>query len=387
LIWKLECNGEPVMDGEISPELFAATLPGESCTIILDEFRLEALRLEDVRQERGECEYTIIFSFLQKNWTVWSDPGFEQAFSQIVFSLATKNTPAPLLTTGNTLKTKREDERQFIKGDGYEYIFEHGVLISLLANGVELLKKPVTPNLWRAPTDNDYGFGNFFGPAKKFMNAARWMKASTHQIPQFWHKRDVPNGIEIVSEWKHPLCHNLQTVYTVYPDGKLSIELIVHPKRIDLIRAGLQIILTEDFNKITWYGRGPHECYPDRKKGARITKHTTDVKDIEHRYVRPQENGARCDVRWLSVSSDKKKINIKDLSGEGLIFSAWHYEQEDLASASHDHLLIRKPLTTLNIDSTMCGVGGDLPGIAALHKEYTLPGNKEYKLKINIELI
>jgi len=69
-----------------------------------------------------------------------------------------------------------------------------------------------------------------------------------------------------------------------------------------------------------------------------------------------------------------------------MIFSAWHYEQEALAAASHDHLLLRKPLTTLNIDSVMCGVGGDLPGIAALHKEYQLPGNMEYRFRVRLDL-
>jgi len=34
----------------------------------------------------------------------------------------------------------------------------------------------------------------------------------------------------------------------------------------------------------------------------------------------------------------------------------------------------------------MCGVGGDLPGIAALHKEFKLPANRDYKLKIGLEI-
>ena len=387
LLWKLECNGEPVKDGEVPPEEFAATPPGSSATFILNEFQLEALRLEDVRQARGECEYTILFTFIQKEKTIWADAGFEQAFSQIVFASSGNEASTSELKSGNPLKTKREGEKQFIKGEGFEYIFDHGTLISIRSTGIELLKKPVIPNLWRAPTDNDYGFGNFFEPAKKFMNAVKWMKAGARQIPQYWHKQDSSNSIEIISEWKHPLCRKLQTVYTIHKDGKLEAELLVQPKRIDAIRTGLQLVLTDGFNKITWYGRGPHECYPDRKKGARITKHTAEIKDIEHRYVRPQENGARCDVKWLTLSSDKKEINIKDKSENGLIFSAWHYEQEDLAAATHDHLLLRKPLTTLNIDTAMCGVGGDLPGIAALHKEYTLPGNREYKLSVKIEII
>ena len=200
------------------------------------------------------------------------------------------------------------------------------------------------------------------------MTAVKWLNAGAHQTPRSWHKRNTTDGISVVAEWKHPLCRKLQTVFTVYKDGSLSITLTAMTKKIDAIRVGLQFVLSRDFTDITWYGRGPFECYPDRKTGARISKHTASIDDIEHHYVRPQENGARCDVKWLTVSSHEKKLKFEDLGKKGIIFSAWHYEQDDLTAASHDYLLIRKPLTTLNIDGAMCGVGGDLPGIAALHK-------------------
>jgi len=120
--------------------------------------------------------------------------------------------------------------------------------------------------------------------------------------------------------------------------------------------------------------------------GARIAKFSAAVDDLMHHYVRPQENGARCDVRWLSVSSGEREVTVRDLLGDGMIFSAWHYEQEDLAAVSHDFKLMRKPFTTLNIDSAMCGVGGDLPGIASLHEEFRLPTDREYALRIGLEI-
>ena len=221
---------------------------------------------------------------------------------------------------------------------------------------------------------------------KRFMPVVKWMNAGARQMPLYWHKRDTADGVEVVSDWKHPLCRKLRVVYNVYKDGSLGIDLYVHPKGIDAVRVGLQLVLPRGFDNIKWYGRGPNECYPDRKTGARISIFSAAVEDIGHRYIRPQENGARCDVRWLSVSSGVRSLFVKDLSGEGLIFSAWHYEQSELATASHDHELIRKPFTTLNIDSAMCGVGGDLPGIASLHREYKLPGNKEYRLRVELEL-
>jgi len=167
----------------------------------------------------------------------------------------------------------------------------------------------------------------------------------------------------------------------------LDVEMQVYPKRIDVMRVGMRFVLTQDFDRVSWYGRGPHECYPDRKNSARISKYSSTIEGLGHRYVRPQENGARCDVRWLSVSSDKRTLSVRDLRGSGLSFSAWHYEQEELSAATHDFSLVRKPLATLCVDSAMCGVGGDLPGIAALHKEYRLTGNREYNLRLRLQVM
>jgi beta-galactosidase len=381
LLWRLECDGETVMEGEVPAEDFAATPPGESTPLRLEEFQLEALRLEDVSQTRGEGEYSLIFCFIQSGDTSWAKAGYEQAFTQILFAPEGLESAAVKDTGGASLKTRREDETFYVEGKGFKYTFERGVLSSIKADDVEFLLKPVIPNLWRAATDNDNGYGNFFPLAKLFTTAAKWRKAQTKQIPLYWHKLDVDGGIEVVCEWKHPLCRKLHTFLTVYPDGSLDIEMRLRPKRIDAVRIGMRFVLTQGFEQVVWYGRGPHECYPDRKLSTRVSKYSTTIEELGHRYVRPQENGSRCDVRWLSVSSVKRTLTVRDLSGSGLIFSAWHYEQEDLAAASHDFRLMRKPLATLNIDSTMRGVGGDLPGIAALHDEYRLRGNREYILR------
>jgi len=384
LLWRLERDGEPVLDGEVPSEKFTATPPGESTLFRLEELRLEALRLEDVQRSRPAGEYTLLFSFIQSVDRFWVKAGYEQAFSQIMFAPEDADSSIKNIPTGASLYSVRENESLVVKGDGFTYTFQQGVLLSLVVQAAELLEKPVTPNLWRAPTDNDHGFGNFYAPAKRFTDAVKWKNAAAQQTPYYWYKQEAPESIEVVADWKHPLCRKLRTVFTIFTDGSMVIELRMKPKRIDAVRTGLQFVLARGYDSVTWYGRGPHECYPDRKMGARIAKYSAAVDDLMHHYVRPQENGARCDVRWLSVSADDRAVTVRDLLGDGLIFSAWHYEQEDLAGVSHDYKLMRKPFTTLNIDSAMCGVGGDLPGIASLHEEFKLPADREYSLRIGL---
>jgi beta-galactosidase len=188
------------------------------------------------------------------------------------------------------------------------------------------------------------------------------------------------------TEWKHPLCRRLTIDYTVHPDGKILLSLLAQSKRNAPVRIGVQIVLCEEFDEVEWYGRGPHECYPDRKTGARFGKYRCKIDELGHDYLRPQENGTRCDVSLLEIKSKSgKTIRIQDPGGKKFLFSAWHYSRNSLNNATHIHTLQKEALTTLNLDCAMCGVGGDLPGIASLHDAYVLRAGTVYKAEFLLE--
>jgi multisubunit Na+/H+ antiporter MnhF subunit len=69
--------------------------------------------------------------------------------------------------------------------------------------------------------------------------------------------------------------------------------------------------LPAEYGFVSWYGRGFHETYADRKGGAKIGLYSGSVKELIHNYMRPQENGNRTDVRWASIINNK---------GHGLMF-------------------------------------------------------------------
>ena len=52
---------------------------------------------------------------------------------------------------------------------------------------------------------------------------------------------------------------------------------------------------------LRWFGSGPHETYPDRKRGGLIGIWESSVDDQYVPYIRPQENGGHADVRWLEA--------------------------------------------------------------------------------------
>jgi beta-galactosidase len=336
LVWQFAGDGTVLEEGEAPPQILTGIGPGQSAEI----------DVKPTVEFPPEGYLTLTFSWRLKEESPWADAGFEQAFDQF------------------TLRASPAAETSIPKASGVEnFDFQ--------------------PNLWRALTDNDVGVANFARFLRPFTTGGRWEKAAEkqHVSKRKQYAEDGANHMH--TEWKHPLCRKLETDYTVYPDGRLLVSLLFQSKSAEPIRAGLQLTLPGEFKEVEWYGRGPHECYSDRKSGARFGRYRRTVDELGHNYLRPQENGTRCDVSWLEIkSSSGEKIRIQDASGAGILFSAWHYSQKTLNRATNIHTLKKEPLTTLNIDCAMCGVGGDLPGIASLHKKYKLKAGETYKLKI-----
>ena len=103
------------------------------------------------------------------------------------------------------------------------------------------------------------------------------------------------------------------------------------------------------------------------------------VENLIFPYIRPQENANRTDVRWAAFTNNiGNGLFISDIGGSLLNVSAWPYSMEDLENATHNHELPNREYITLNIDYKQRGVGGDIPGIAMLHREYKLKKNKSY---------
>jgi len=346
LRWQYACDGIQLEEGVIPEQILADIGPGQNAEIIV----------KPVVNLPADGHVTITFSWLRKEACAWAGAGYEQAFDQFMLR-------------DNVMRNEN---------DGSE----------LSGAAKKLPPAMIQPNLYRAMTDNDVGPANFVRFLRPFILGGRWEKAAARQrVVRSSESHDAQSGAFCVhTEWKHPLCKKLATDYTIYKDGSILFSLMVQSKRLDLVRVGVRLVLGEEFNEVEWYGRGPHECYPDRKTGARFGRYRCSVDELEHHYLRPQENGTRCDVSWLEISSvGGEKIRIQDAGNTGLLFSAWHYSQDSLSRAAHIHDLRKEALIVLNIDSAMTGVGGDLPGIAALHEAYRLKADKIYTMKILIK--
>jgi len=175
--------------------------------------------------------------------------------------------------------------------------------------------------------------------------------------------------------------------YTIDGTGCLSIDTHIVPadNLRPLPRIGLQMTVPGTFSMVSWYGRGPHETYVDRKRGAKIGVYGGSVDEQYVPYVTPQENGNKTEVRWLALT-DERGVGFlvaaaeADVEGPWLNMSVHHYTTEDLTCARHTYELTRRDDITLNLDYAQSGLGNGSCGAGILEKYLLKPREVRFSM-------
>lgn len=264
---------------------------------------------------------------------------------------------------------------QFAKADGF--------MDKYMVDGLDMIKEgaKLTPNFWRAPTDNDFGAG-------------LQQKYAVWKNPEFKLtslKSEMKDGLAVVSaEYEMPSVFagtKLQLTYEINNRGavKVNQKLVAEKgaKVSNIFRFGMQMVMPKSFENISYYGRGPVENYIDRKWATELGVYNQTVTDQFYAYIRPQENGNKTDIRWW------KQFNE---AGRGLQFvaeapfsaSALHYTIESLDSGwekkqEHSNEVEPADLTNFLIDKVQMGLGCVDSWGAIPREEYMLPyGDYEF---------
>jgi beta-galactosidase len=235
-----------------------------------------------------------------------------------------------------------------------------GRITTWVFDGRELLLEGPRPNFWRPPTDNDFG-GRWQEKLAVWKGAGPGFRAESVTA-----ERLGPSEIAIHVAGEVPAGGSAHRIrYRIIGNGEVTVQSHFVPGDEGLPRMprfGMQMALPRDFATVTWFGRGPHESYWDRKAGARVRRFQGSVSEQFHPYVRPQENGNKTDVRWMALT---------DADGAGLLVigeplvsaSALHFSMEDLDGGAsrgqaHSGELRERDLVTLQVDLRQMGVGG-----------------------------
>ena len=264
---------------------------------------------------------------------------------------------------------------QFAKADGF--------MDKYMVDGLDMIKEgaKLTPNFWRAPTDNDFGAGL----QQKY---AVWKNPKFKLVSL---KSEMKDGLAVVSaEYEMPSVSagtKLQLTYEINNRGavKVNQKLVAEKgaKVANIFRFGMQMVMPKSFENISYYGRGPVENYIDRKWATELGVYNQTVTDQFYAYIRPQENGNKTDIRWWKLLNE---------AGRGLQFvaeapfsaSALHYTIESLDSGwekkqEHSNEVEPADLTNFLIDKVQMGLGCVDSWGAIPREEYMLPyGDYEF---------
>jgi beta-galactosidase len=328
------------------------------------------------------AEYLLDISFNIKDETPWCEAGYPLAVSQLTLAAAEAVNEQP----ENSEASLRETPDAFLITDtGLRAVVSRltGELSSLDLGSGELLASPMHLNYWRAFTDNDMGYANFKPEWSKMLmhGVTKWRSATETRRLRSVAAEESGGRVVVTAVYSVRGCKGAVTTVYEFGGGSLRLRHTVTPAS-DMLRVGFTFALPEKYGRITWYGRGPHENYCDRKTGAPAAIYSFPAAEMCHNYMRPQENGTRSDVRWMQATDDEGR-GIR-LAGSYFDFSAWPYTQEDLQNASHRDELKHRDTITVNFDSEQRGVGGDFPGVANVHEAYLVHRGRKHELNIII---
>ncbi len=347
----------------------------------------------DFEQQTGPPEAWLHIRVVLAEDTSWAEQGHEVAWADIPLPLqpATKLQQqeqggeghparpdmAHRVQRGHQLEVREEASRLAVCGEGFELTFDKtsGLLQSWSWQGRELLEHGPRVCLWRAPVDNDVHLAQAWRKAgyDRLEVNMRQFVASLEQDGLRVHTRFAlaARGESVMLE--------AAVSYRIDPSGELGMEVLLEPRTAacapqplpPLPRFGVELQLPQRFDHLQWFGLGPHECYADRKHSGKLGIYEGTVAEQFVPYIKPQENGAKADVRWARLT-DGSGAGI-ELVGQPLLqLVASLYTTADLGAASHVHKLQPSDSIWVHADLAQSGLGNHSCGYAPTLDDYLI---------------
>ena len=374
--WAVTEDGRLVTGGE---------LPAPSCAPMADAILTIPFPTPILAPAR---EYWLILRFRLARDELWAPRGHELQATQ--FQLPWRGPAAPIRSAASmpALSILEDGQRVSLKTErgGVSFDRVQGVVVSLTAGSIELLSRPMTGCFVRAPTDIDHAIGDA-GLAAQWKNAGLGRLRNTVEQFSLQHVGDKHVHVHVVSTlYAEDAAASIrrETTYIVFGSGDLIIDegVSLDAPIVSFARVGLRAGLFGSFGRLRWYGRGPFENYPDRKAAALVGDYSANVSDLLTPYVYPQENGLRCDVRWVALTSEDD-IGLLVRGMPVFCMSALPVWLEDLEAATNLADLSVRDEISLHCDGFHMGVGGDTGWTINVHPEYRLPpGHYRYALRL-----
>ncbi len=330
----------------------------------------------EVIDKQPGAEYHLNLETRLNEETPWAEAGHVTSTEQIELQ-AVPTLLVPQTRLIAQLEVVETEQCLSVVSDDVAFEFDsaNGYLVSCKVHGVEKLTQPIQDNFYRAPIDNDIGTSeaNKLDPNSWF---ARWQTAGLANLTRECHSFDyyeAEGGVDITcvaiySNDQTPIISSAWR-YHIDSEGQLTIDVdVAFAKGLPpMPRVGLELGLDhqpQEDTQVEWFGRGPHENYPDRIESAHFGRYQQPLSSMHTDYIFPSENGLRCDNRELKVGSLTVKGKFH--------FSVSEFSQHSLANAKHTNELEKDGCLYVRIDGYHMGVGGDDSWTPSVHKAYQL---------------
>ena len=331
---------------------------------------IEAMKqvIERVLGHHGDQEIFVIFQFKSREAQPLIDKG--QIVARQQFVLNPYQFPKLSGTSGisGISDITKEETESYVRFDAAGTTMTvgkwSGWIDYLDVDGQTMLidRESITPEFWRAPTDNDYG---------------AWLQRrfEVWKAPQMKLKDCQVGDNSVVAQFEMPdVQATLTMTYTLQPNGEVVVNehFVPNPPKEGrdvvrippMFRYGMQLQMPRQYDHVCYYGRGPVENYCDRNSSEFIGLYRNKVADEYYPYVRPQESGNHTDVRWFQVI-DAEGRGLEFYSDAPMEVSALPYLLSDLDDGPtkdkkighHSGDLIERPLTQVHLQQRQMGLG------------------------------
>ncbi|MBW3694259.1 beta-galactosidase [Vibrio sp. T187] len=360
LCWTITEDGHIIRRGEIELSVGAE----QSVQIQLDE-SLPSAQLG--KQYHLNLHVELIHS------TAWAKAGHVTATEQLPLPNKLGIELSAIKPLG-IFEVDQTDAQLMVHGAQFDITYDKssGVICDWKVNGEEKLLAGPRDNFYRAPLDNDIGVSE---ADRIDPNAwsSRWDMTGISKLEAEcidFSLIELAEHVEVRSRFAYQHQGNVLLLsewrYQILANGEVTIDVDVQAAQglPSLPRIGVELALPQQSQTINWFGRGPHENYPDRLASAHIGQFEATQQDMHTPYIFPSDSGLRCDVQESQVGDLK-------VTGEHYL-SVSRYEQSNVAQAKHTNELKDSGKLFVRLDGYHMGVGGDDSWTPSVHEEFKL---------------
>ncbi len=303
-----------------------------------------------------DADVRLNISIQLKNDTKWAKAGFEVKHEQFSLNdrLATAFKSAPL-KTGKQTDVKTAEEWFGI----------------------------VKPHFYRAPLDNDKGFGNWI--AKDWKNN-RLDNPETVVAKPLSSVKNSDGTVTVTTTQEYRYAKGKIVVdyrYTMDAEGSVDFHATYTPdgQLPPLPCVGNTFLMNREMTSLSWYGQGKQDSYVDRLEATSVGRWKSNVSEEYVHYPRPQFSGNHEQTATLQLTTAKGRgYVVTPTDGTLFSFSALPYSEKQLSTVAHDCDLQTEDNVYLNIDAAMMGLGNSSCGPGVLTK-YSV-AQKPYTLNV-----